>query len=164
MTDFADHLRIRPAWVDPCSIAWGEADQAAGTITIYKPEGEWFTFDLKTGETTTPVRDVPVAPEMTEAEIVASMHAHADTIDSRSVCYFIGADEGPIKIGHSIDPKTRLASFQMGCPIRLMIYATAPGGDVREMAYHYQFRESRAHGEWFERCPEILAEIDRLTA
>jgi hypothetical protein len=33
---------------------------------------------------------------------------------------------------------------------------------AREKMYHRRFAHRRLHGEWFERCPEIEAEIERL--
>lgn len=81
----------------------------------------------------------------------------------RCKVYFIGCETGPIKIGLSTDLGRRLASLQAGCPFPLMIMATLDGGRSDELAYHRQFAASRLHGEWFERTPAILAEIERLT-
>ena len=33
---------------------------------------------------------------------------------------------------------------------------------THEQAYHRKFRNHHMRGEWFERCPEIEAEIERL--
>lgn len=78
------------------------------------------------------------------------------------VAYFVGGEVGAIKIGHSKLPLCRLAAMQMGSPIPLSIMALAKGGYRAEREYHRQFAEHRLHGEWFERCPEIEAEIARL--
>lgn len=51
----------------------------------------------------------------------------------------------------------------MACPQTLGILALRNGAKAREVAYHEQFSEHRLHGEWFERCPEIEAEIARLS-
>jgi hypothetical protein len=76
--------------------------------------------------------------------------------------YFIGGDTGAIKIGAAIDPLRRLAGLQCGSPIELRILAQGPGSPRDERILHERFAPFRLHGEWFERSPEILAEIDRL--
>lgn len=81
---------------------------------------------------------------------------------AQSAVYFIGGDEGAIKIGVSIAPLERLATMQMGCPIPLRILALVDGGTALEREYHQRFAEAHSHGEWFHRSPEILAEIARL--
>lgn len=78
--------------------------------------------------------------------------------------YFIAAKVGPIKIGMAIDPVRRLKSLQTSHPEPLSILATSSGGPEREREYHKQFAGHRLHGEWFERCPEIDAEIKRLNS
>lgn len=77
--------------------------------------------------------------------------------------YFIGSDMGPIKIGMAIDPKKRIKELQTSHPAKLEILATCPGGQPQEAAYHQQFAAHRLNGEWFERHPDILAEIERLS-
>ena len=78
--------------------------------------------------------------------------------------YFIGADEGPIKIGVSQNVEKRLKQLQTAHPHRLRILAVLVGGALREGDYHARFAEHRLEGEWFERAPAILAEIERLLA
>lgn len=97
----------------------------------------------------------------TEARLVQSLHRLADS-DARGLCYFIGGETGPVKIGFSVDVASRLRAIQTHSPIPLSILATRAGGAAREGAYHRQFAEHRLHGEWFERTPELLAEIARL--
>lgn len=77
--------------------------------------------------------------------------------------YFIGSESGPIKIGMAVDPPSRLASLQTSHHEKLSILATCKGGQDRERAYHRRFAAHRLHGEWFERTPELLAEIERLS-
>jgi len=74
--------------------------------------------------------------------------------------YFIGAAEGPIKIGMSCDPKGRCANMQVGMPDDMRILATTPGNRRLEKAYHERFGFAHLRGEWFERHPMILAEIE----
>lgn len=87
-----------------------------------------------------------------------------DPREKKRPVYFIGSDDGPIKIGVSHDPRRRLADLQRSSPAPLRILALTKGGFERENAYHLQFKGQRLYGEWFERCPEILAEIERLSA
>ena len=80
------------------------------------------------------------------------------------VCvYFVGGADGPIKIGATKAPLERLATFQIGSPVKLKIHALAHGGYDLEREYHARFAGHRLHGEWFEPHPDILAEIARLT-
>lgn len=79
-----------------------------------------------------------------------------------SCVYFIGGDDGAIKIGVSVAPEARLKGIQTGSPIRLRILATTPGDVETEAAYHARFAGCRVQGEWFERTPELIAEIERL--
>lgn len=85
----------------------------------------------------------------------------AKRADNREV-YFIAWEGGPIKIGISGSNGDRITTLQNACPYKLHILATAKGGRVMELAYHKRFAKHRLRGEWFERTPELLAEIDRL--
>jgi hypothetical protein len=115
-----------------------------------------------------PADHPPTPPVMVnEAEYVRRMnilhHEMADKTITYSKCYFIGGEDGLIKIGHSIDPTGRLRDIQACSPVELSILATRQGGEMRERAYHWQFSNFRRRGEWFERAPAILAEIERLS-
>jgi hypothetical protein len=81
--------------------------------------------------------------------------------DESGVTYFIGGDVGAIKIGRSVNLEVRLKDIQACSPIPLRVLATRKGVS-REQLYHKKFAAYRLHGEWFERCPEIEAEIERL--
>ena len=114
-------------------------------------------FDLRdTGETP--------EGENTDADLLAFALELADQHDPEVDCYFIGAEDGPVKIGYTTKLKSRLQSIQNGYPYKLRVLALARGGMFRERYYHRLFWERRLHGEWFERCPEIEAEIERLSA
>jgi hypothetical protein len=78
--------------------------------------------------------------------------------------YFIGWEGGPVKIGVSRSPVVRLYEAQTFCPYPLKVFAVCNGGPVQERIYHKRFAARRLNGEWFERCPEIEAEIARLNA
>lgn len=76
--------------------------------------------------------------------------------------YFIASETGPIKIGIAGNPIGRLQGLQTSHHERLSLLATCPGGAEQERIYHRQFAEHRLNGEWFERHPDIEAEIVRL--
>jgi hypothetical protein len=76
--------------------------------------------------------------------------------------YFIGGESGLVKIGWSGRPKERLASLKTASPVRLAILAQVRGPYAMETEYHRRFASHRRHGEWFERHPDILTEIERL--
>jgi excisionase family DNA binding protein len=97
-----------------------------------------------------------------EVEAVLRASAEYGQQLSYQAVYFIGAKEGPIKIGRALFPEQRLKEIQLGYPYELTILATTPGAAGVERAYHLRFAEHRLNGEWFTRCPEIEAEIARL--
>ncbi len=78
--------------------------------------------------------------------------------------YFIGGDTGPVKIGVAHDVQRRLSEIRAACPVPMFLLATAPGGFKQEKTYHRAYASQRMHCEWFERTPEMQAEIDRLRA
>lgn len=78
------------------------------------------------------------------------------------LCYFIGCAEGLVKIGYSRNVAQRLNWLQSSSLYRLDLLTTANGGREREKFYHRKFAKHRIDGEWFRRCPEIEAEIERL--
>lgn len=79
------------------------------------------------------------------------------------IVYFVGGKEGPIKIGWTQQPiKERLKCIQNGSPVKLYVLATVNCTRINEKRYHKRFAAHRLHGEWFERVPEIEAEIERL--
>ena len=81
------------------------------------------------------------------------------------IVYFVGGETGPVKIGFTQQAmKARLVCIQNGSPVKLYVLATVRAHRNLERLYHRQFSAHRLHGEWFERSPEIQAEIDRLKA
>jgi hypothetical protein len=83
--------------------------------------------------------------------------------DERNV-YFIGWEGGPVKIGVAGEPEVRRATLQTACPYTLRIEALTTGGVNTEREYHAKFAAAALRGDWFERCPEIEAEIARLSS
>lgn len=82
---------------------------------------------------------------------------------SEAFIYFLRRCDnvGPIKIGCSAVPKSRLEAFQCWSPEKLCIMGTAKGGFADERRIHRQFDAHRLHGEWFEATPEVLAFVTR---
>lgn len=76
--------------------------------------------------------------------------------------YFIGPDDGPIKIGWASNIVTRVRDLRLANAFPLRIWASVGGPPSLEREYHKRFAAHRLHGEWFERHPDILAEIERL--
>lgn len=73
----------------------------------------------------------------------------------RSVVYFVqSAIGGPIKIGQSLDPQSRLKELQTGSPFELRLLAVT--SNYTESELHSQFSFARLHGEWFEPVCELL--------
>ncbi|OWQ95707.1 hypothetical protein CDQ92_13045 [Sphingopyxis bauzanensis] len=96
--------------------------------------------------------------------IIRAHHESADRSECGKFCYFAAAPDGLIKIGYSKNLKMRLTKLRNNHGDDMEILAVATGGIERESAYHFQFGEHRVEGEWFERHPDILAEIERLNA
>ncbi len=84
--------------------------------------------------------------------------------DRQRYVYFVAGETGPIKIGVAVNPQKRLSGLQTSHPIPLAILALTPGGVDLEREYHERFAEHRLRGEWFDRAPAIIAEIERLAA
>lgn len=79
--------------------------------------------------------------------------------------YFIGADEGPVKIGRTTKVLTRLGRLQVCCPIPIRILGLVsldymrndgPGDPLTfESWCHRMLAGNRLHGEWFDRRAAI---------
>lgn len=78
--------------------------------------------------------------------------------------YFIEDEAGDcIKIGVARRPRSRLSELQTGHASKLRLIAHVPGGKDLEAELHRRFAAHRIRGEWFERAPAILDEIERLS-
>lgn len=127
----------------------------------------WYDPEMKTVRyRTTGTRDVGEAQTFLDAYVAGQPVRPSTLAPTRppTLCYFIGGDVGGIKIGASTAPAERLGAFQLQSPIRLELLAVCDGGLKAEREYHLRFAAHRLHGEWFERHPDILAEIERLAA
>lgn len=91
------------------------------------------------------------------------MAEHRASVRNQATVYFIGIEpDGPIKIGTAINVKERLCTLQTAVPMPLSILATCEGGRAKEREYHSRFAHARMRGEWFERVPDLLAELSGL--
>lgn len=82
-----------------------------------------------------------------------------------SVVYFIQAiSGGPIKIGYTKSISQRLAATQTHSAERMIVIASFPGGAAEEGALHWKLKAHRVNGEWYSPAPEVMAEIERVSA
>lgn len=81
---------------------------------------------------------------------------------SRRNIYFLRpvGERGPIKIGCSTMPQSRLRTYQIWSPVKLEIAAFAPAHRNTEMWLHRHFLDAWLHGEWFAWSDELQAVID----
>jgi hypothetical protein len=78
--------------------------------------------------------------------------------------YFVGGDDGPIKIGYTATLHRRLRALKNSSPIAVRLLAAVPGDATLERAYHQRFAADRQHGEWFARTPDLIAAIKEISA
>lgn len=100
-----------------------------------------------------------------EQEVAEAVKTRLEQLDdlgekpTRWIYFIQGKDGlGLVKIGVANDPKKRLADLQRTSPIELEIIGSRPGDTFVERELHERFADFRAHGEWFEPSPVILAE------
>ncbi len=78
--------------------------------------------------------------------------------------YFVRVIDGPVKIGCANNVSARLKVLQCGNHCELELLGFLPGRGSYEGELHAFLQPCRLRGEWFERCPEIEAEIEQLVA
>lgn len=83
--------------------------------------------------------------------------AAADERTSRGgeVVYFVGSEDGKVKIGTSAHMEKRLEALQTSSASRLRLLLTIPGGVSMETELHRRFAHLREGGEWFTLSDEI---------
>ncbi len=93
----------------------------------------------------------------------AGMDAGMDS-DGQAFTYIARrGDDGPIKIGFSIDPKGRAEALSKQQPERVVILAVLPGRK-HEKALHRKFAHLRISGtEWFEPHEDIMGLVAELS-
>jgi hypothetical protein len=80
---------------------------------------------------------------------------------TRGYVYFIETEDAQyIKIGHSVNPITRLAQIGTWKPVRLLGYM--PGSRDMETSLHSKFASDRTSGEWFRASNELRLFISTL--
>lgn len=72
--------------------------------------------------------------------------------------------EGPVKIGCSEYPETRVTTLAVWSPYPLAIVATLPGDEALERQFHTLFIEHWSHREWFHGVPAIEQAIREINA
>lgn len=70
-----------------------------------------------------------------------------------------GVDVGPVKVGYSSNPSTRVENLQCGNPRKIRLYKQfgTPQRDIAkfiEGGFHHMFADKRLAGEWFDLKPE----------
>lgn len=74
--------------------------------------------------------------------------------------YFIRIqDGGPIKIGVTEDPRSRLAALQGSHAQKLELWRLFEGGYLEEQALHKRFKSSRIEREWFICHPDMEGDL-----
>lgn len=75
----------------------------------------------------------------------------------------VGMD-GPIKIGSSIYPKSRLDQLQSWTWLELELVAESVGGIEAERLFQKRFQKDRIRGEWFSASDELLRCIEKINS
>jgi hypothetical protein len=93
--------------------------------------------------------------------MLAMLAMRAGQHRDRARIYFIqmGGNEGPIKIGISVNVAARLSGLQTASPEVLNLLGEFPGGEEAERIMHAWFDHLRIRGEWFRPGKELLAFI-----
>lgn len=72
-----------------------------------------------------------------------------------SFVYVAGTGRGPIKIGHSRNPRTRVSNISTSSPDTIVLFIVCELGSQNEAKaaeknLHLHFRQHRLNGEWFD--------------
>lgn len=77
--------------------------------------------------------------------------------------YAIQAGEcGPIKLGISGNPWSRLDTLQTGCPQRLSLRAVVDWNDCYERHLHCWLADDRLYGEWFSPNERVRLVVEAM--
>ncbi|MEC9268514.1 MAG: GIY-YIG nuclease family protein [Pseudomonadota bacterium] len=75
--------------------------------------------------------------------------------------YFLQPTEGgPVKIGWSRSPTSRLQIYSAWSPVPLRLRGAVPAPSVGEIVLHERLSEHRAHHEWFQPAPDVLKYVE----
>lgn len=128
-------------------------------------------YIVRYGATASTVKTGKMVPgdngQMVEQEIVTLVGDPGPVRSQRpapetGTIYFIGPADGPVKIGFASRLAVRLKDLRLANALPLEVLASVEGPPRLEREYHRRFASARLHGEWFERTPEIEAEIASL--
>jgi hypothetical protein len=76
--------------------------------------------------------------------------------------YAIKAPNNLIKIGRAKNPKERLASLQIGSPVKLELLACVKARWSLEGQLHKLLAAYRSHGEWFKPHDSVLQVVELI--
>lgn len=71
-------------------------------------------------------------------------------------------EKGPIKIGSSVRPESRLITYQIWSPVILELVAFLPVHHTTETFLHRHFIKWWLHGEWFSWNEELQGLLDYI--
>lgn len=98
-----------------------------------------------------------------QRELAYELFCMLTKVDDYSFIYFIGREEGPVKIGVSRNPSERLVGLQTGCPFPLKLHGHWMVENTRiyavERTIHSALEPYRAQGEWFSLTPKEAAKL-----
>lgn len=101
--------------------------------------------------------------DLLEQCVAARMRETIGGNHERGRVYFIrSGPDGPVKIGFSLSPQTRLVSLQTASPSQLRLLKSFPGDEARERQLHEHFAALRMEGEWFRPEERLLTFIKEL--
>lgn len=116
--------------------------------TLRKDRPITVTYPLHPGE---------MGPAFKESGIPTTTEWAEFEVDRTGYIYFIQSEDGgPIKIGFSEDPKTRLVALQTHNPAKLQILSVIEGSSDDETRLHKKFADHKVQGEWFRPHRSIL--------
>lgn len=76
-----------------------------------------------------------------------------------SLVYFAQADDGPIKVGHTVNLERRLEQIQTCAPAAIRLVATVAGDRRTEAYFHHRLTKHRAYGEWYFPVPDVVGVV-----
>lgn len=155
----AERLRKTPRWLT----SWLRTNpQDANGIPYCRQAGRTRLF---TEDDFARLLGAIVAEQRTASRQVADLHEMLPYPTSTAAefgwVYFLRAGD-LIKIGHSQEPRGRLATLRGASPLKLDLLHIEPGPVSKERTLHRRFRRLRSHGEWFRAEHDLLAYIDLL--
>jgi hypothetical protein len=107
--------------------------------------------------------EVPMQSEGIPNPLLAeAAKVYRQGVEDRGVwLYAIQADgdDGPIKIGVTNWPATRIVTLQQGNAAKLRGLAAWPAMREEERMLHAEFAHARIRGEWFRPVPELVERV-----